>query len=429
MPKQQRCSTRRRRVLISAELVVLAALHSMNQMIFDDNFAESRMINANAQRSFLAVQHETIPLNRDRGPINAADVESITHVPDTATILVQLKRNRTSCAEPQLIGRLSGIHLSKVKWSYEELTHHDVIVGHYSVPAPGPYFIEIIVTMCQRLDINTDAKNACLTRQKTLLLLGFGTTTFTSLRNHKLQPLHTRYQPQGCRHPKTHMTNRCRIPTNTARFDPYQFQFYNPFNLTQELESKEATVLCYVGASHSGVLMQFSRIILKRMEIQSNNITVLQKDYRYVANLTEDAMVDVKESCDKAVIGIGQWDASRYGGDPTSFVEFRRLLREAMRVFVMPLLDARVDVYFRNMHYQPLGDLITACPPSDWRNPNTVDMYNDITSELCREFGLRFIDSTDITGIMWDRQDDWGHFKDVSGHTEALYLLHHVLSR
>jgi hypothetical protein len=85
------------------------------------------------------------------------------------------------------------------------------------------------------------------------------------------------------------------------------------------------------------------------MEIQSNNITVLQKDYRYVANLTEDAMVDVKESCDKAVIGIGQWDASRYGGDPTSFVEFRRLLREAMRVFVMPLLDARVDVYFRNM--------------------------------------------------------------------------------
>jgi hypothetical protein len=343
----------------------------MNQMTA--NFAESRMINANAQRSFLAVQHETIPLNRDRGPINAADVESITHVPDTATILVRLKRNRTSCAEPQLIGRLSGTHLSKVKWSYEELTHHDVIVGHYSVPAPGPYFIEIIVTMCQRLDINTDAKNECLVNPsqhrithdnatigalsnvnntdeaKDTTTIGIWYHHLHFLRNHKLQPLHTRYQPQGCRHPKTHMTNRCRIPTNTARFDPYQFQFYNPFNLTQELESKEATVLCYVGASHSGVLMQFSRIILKRMEIQSNNITVLQKDYQYVANLTEDAMVDVKESCDKAVIGIGQWDASRYGGDPTSFVEFRRLLREAMRVFVMPLLDARVDVYFRNM--------------------------------------------------------------------------------
>lgn len=238
MPKQQRCSTRRRRVLISAGLVVLAALHSMNQMTA--NFAESRVIDANAQRSFLAVQHETIPLNRDRGPINAADVESITHVPDTATILVRLKRNRTSCAEPQLIGRLSGIHLSKVKWSYEELTHHDVIVGHYSVPAPGPYFIEIIVTMCERLDINTDAKNACLvnpsqhrithdnatiaalytvnstdkTNDTTTIGIWYHHLHF--LRNHKLQPLHTRYQPQGCRHPKTHMTNRCRVPTNTA---------------------------------------------------------------------------------------------------------------------------------------------------------------------------------------------------------------------
>jgi hypothetical protein len=89
-------------------------------------------------------------------------------------------------------------------------------------------------------------------------------------------------------------------------------------------------------------------MILNSMGFQSN-ITILQKDYRFVANLTEVAMHDVRRSCDEVVIGMGQWDASQYnGGGPTSFVEFRRLLSEAIRVFVLPLLNANIDVSFRN---------------------------------------------------------------------------------
>ena len=81
-----------------------------------------------------------------------------------------------------------------------------------------------------------------------------------------------------------------------------------------------------------------------------------------------------------------------------------------------------------NSSYIPLGDLITNCPPTDWRSPNLVDMYNQILKQLCNEYDVPFIDTNDITGVMWDRADDWVHFKDISGQTEALYLMHHVFS-
>ena len=78
--------------------------------------------------------------------------------------------------------------------------------------------------------------------------------------------------------------------------------------------------------------------------------------------------------------------------------------------------------------YNPLGDLITQCPPTDWRSPNVVDMYTSIVKQICQEFDIPFIDTSDITSVMWDRHDDWSHFKDISGKTEALYMLHRVFS-
>ena len=101
-------------------------------------------------------------------------------------------------------------------------------------------------------------------------------------------------------------------------------------------------------------------------------------------------------------------------------------MNESMVVFVKPLRDAHIDVYFRNMHYNSLGDIILQCPPTDWRNPNVIDMYTRIIKQLCQEYDVPFIDTGDITHVMWDRQVDWGHFKDVSGELEALYLLHRV---
>ena len=106
--------------------------------------------------------------------------------------------------------------------------------------------------------------------------------------------------------------------------------------------------LCFVGASHSGILTQFSRMSMNSLGIQSINVRHL--DYRFAANLTHSAMLDAKENCDKVVIGMGQWDASsRNEGGPTPFQEYKKILLKAVQVFVKPLLDGGIVVYFRNM--------------------------------------------------------------------------------
>ncbi|KAL3769835.1 hypothetical protein ACHAWO_011325 [Cyclotella atomus] len=427
---------RRKRVLIIAAFFILMAWHSMNA---------PEPTKASYSTPFHhPLFHQSIPINRET-PI-AADVESIVHIADEAKILVYLHSNRTTCIEPQLIGRLSGYFLSKIKWSYQHVTNHNVIVGRYTVPSPGNYFLEIIATMCQALDMDTDATNVCLidpsqhrltmdnaTLDAALITtnnnnnaegIGFWynkneVTMDTTDATSSIKPLFTRYQPQNCRGDNAAL-DRCKIPTDVTRFDPYEFQFNSQFFLNDEyLKGKEGR-LCFIGASHSRVLARFANQI-------SNNIHVLQVDHRYVANLTQSE-VGYASKCGKVVIGMGQWDAGHHGMGPTSFRELKKEMNRAMLEFVKPLLDANVSVYFRNMHYNPLGDLITQCPPADWRNPNVVDTYNIITKELCNEFQVPFIDTTDITGIMWDRQEDWAHFKDISGELEARYFLYRVFS-
>ncbi|KAL3785074.1 hypothetical protein HJC23_001452 [Cyclotella cryptica] len=94
----------------------------------------------------------------------AADVNTILHIPSEAKIIVHFGQNR-SCSHPQLIGRLSGLFLSKVKWEDRNVVNTNgeyIVVGHYNVPSPGQYFIEIIVTMCTQLDVDVDPTNICM---------------------------------------------------------------------------------------------------------------------------------------------------------------------------------------------------------------------------------------------------------------------------
>ena len=47
-----------------------------------------------------------------------------------------------------------------------------------------------------------------------------------------------------------------------------------------------------------------------------------------------------------------------------------------------------------------------ACPPTDWRSPPVIDMYNQITKRLCEKFKIPLIETNDIIGIMWDGARD-----------------------
>ena len=362
--KTSRCANRRKRIVITALITVLVYLRQKNQLAIQQagNLSMTKKINLYRNDQF-------IPLNNKSQM--TADVANIVHIPNEAKILVRFDTNRT-CLQPQLIGRLSGKLLSKIQWTYDEnktdMTRAISAVGQYNVPSPGEYFIEIILTMCNELDLNSNAKNICLIHPAHHRLthdnatidavylptkkedkptpIGIWYHKSAILRNYTVPPMYTRYQPQNCRPVKTHMLDRCKGPMDTTRFMPYEFEFRRAFRLQDDLPKKEES-LCFMGASHSGVLMQFSRRILKSLGIEHINIFHLK--YSYLANFTDSAMLDAKENCNKVVIGVGQWDGSRQGGAPTSFLEFRRLLAEAMSVVIKPLMDANVEVYFRNM--------------------------------------------------------------------------------
>lgn len=296
----------------------------------------------------------------------AANVRTIVHIPAEAKIVIHFHQNR-SCSRPQLIGRLSGLFLSKVTWENENTITANgelFVVGHYNVPSPGKYFIEIIVTICQQLDMDVDVTSLCmvdpshhrLTQENATIdadieseirdektRIGFW---FNKINYNNSTPLYTRYQPDGCRLPENHATERCQVPMDTTRFDPYEFKFFQSFSLEEEVRGKAGRV-CYVGASHSRVLTRFSNLIITKMGIQ--NFAAYHSDIRFASNLTRVAAQEMQNRCTKVVVGMGQWDVSRAVSRPTSFVEYRKHLKKAMSVFVKTLLDANIVVYFRNM--------------------------------------------------------------------------------
>lgn len=298
---------------------------------------------------------ESIPINRET-PITT-DIDRIIHAANEAKILVYLNKSRT-CREPQFIGRLSGLFLSKIQWSYNDVATHNVIVGSYVLPSPGTYFVEIIMAMCQKLDMDTDATNICminpsqhrLTHENATLDATFVTTInaegigFWYNKNHgtmntvSVEPLLTRYQPQYCRDDNATL-NRCKVHTDVTRFDPYEFRFNTQFSFDEFFKDRQGR-LCFIGASHSRVLARFANPM--------SNIHVLHLDYRFVANLTQSAVGHVSK-CGRVIIGMGQWDAGRHGLGPTSFRQFKKEMNRAMLDFVEPLLAANVSVYFRNM--------------------------------------------------------------------------------
>ncbi|KAL3776675.1 hypothetical protein HJC23_005186 [Cyclotella cryptica] len=268
----------------------------------------------------------------------AADLKTILHIPSEAKIIVHFSQNR-SCSHPQLIGRLSGLFLSKVKWEDRNLVNTNgeyIVVGHYNVLSPGQYFIEIIVTMCTQLDVDVDPTNICmvdpayhrLTQENATIdadierairddnsEIGFW---FHNMKNRNSTPLYTRYQPNGCRLPENYGLEHCKGPIDVTRFAPYEFNFVHSFSLEEQLRGKSGRI-CYVGASHARVLTRFSNLIITKLQIQ--NFAAYHRDLRFAANLTQVVVKEMQNRCPKVVVGMGQWDVSRAVSRPTAFAE------------------------------------------------------------------------------------------------------------
>jgi hypothetical protein len=129
-----------------------------------------------------------------------------------------------------------------------------------------------------------------------------------------------------------------------------------------------------------------------------------------------------KQKCQKIVIGVGQWPASKTNNAPTLFLAYEK----EMRTLIKSIKGIK-GVFLRSVNYNPLGDMIGGCPPTDWRSPPVIDEYNRMLKRLCNKYGVEFIDTNFIIGPVWDSARDWCHYRNKAGEEQAFYIAGKVL--
>jgi hypothetical protein len=363
----------------------------------------------------------------------ASDVLGGWHNPKEETIIIEF--NRTGrCPKPVLRGRLSGPALGMVEWKY--LSGNKAVTtvqGKYQVPFSGTYYLEIIAILCTGWNRTTDMKDICLedplhhrvTELNTSIQVSqaqkgahemYWVSNATST---AMQPLYTRIQPQDCRDGKSFL-ERCRRSMDESRFKPYSLQWDAENELKQKLLKETNTSnICLIGASHSEVIMEYMASIIP-------HVPVARAAARWPMNVTRYFVEYLKkEGCQNILIGIGQWPAGWPEGEPILFPEYET----QMSTLLENIQDiGGIKIFLRSIHYNPLGDMITSCPPTDWRSPPVIDGYNRILKRVSKKFGVPFIDTTaSIIGPVWDSAPDWCHYRNAAGEKEALYITGRVL--
>ena len=101
-----------------------------------------------------------------------SEINKIVHFSNEAKIVIYLKNIQKDriCKTPRVFGRLSGKFLSLIYWENdargkihgENLTTTNKIIGYYSVPIKGKYYIEIIGLLCNDFPYHANFRNICL---------------------------------------------------------------------------------------------------------------------------------------------------------------------------------------------------------------------------------------------------------------------------
>jgi len=424
-------------------------------------------------------------------PLLALEVESVSHIPEECKVVVDFRKNNSrKCRNPRIFGRISGPYVALIEWedkltateesnptagnttvSGNNATTTDIpmvhqMVGRYSVPSRGRYFIEVIGLFCNGPQWNQSFQKTCMedpTRhritQDTAFIsvttvsslsseLAFGhwkwspptinQTKLSNLTDHDNEdprnqpPLLTRYQPQNCRTSLDLKTDRCRIPMSLDRFTPYQFDDNDAAGRVRSQLSQwgnKTVLLCFVGLSHSRELAR--EVGLWLSEWNATNIQAISMDAQFPRLVNPRRIASRR--CTATVVASGQWSAGlkpsggKYRGmGPTGFPEYED---EVMNMVARLKKRKLTNLFLRSIHYNALGDIKTTCPPQDWRSPPVIDAYNDILVDLTTSRKVPFIDTNFIVGPMWDISADLCHYKnDRVARAEALYVLSRILS-
>ena len=331
------------------------------------------------------------------------DIVSITHDPLRSVVTVELENTR--CPFPVLRGRLSGPALAMMEWNNTNPERpHTVpftasrLEGYYHAPVVGTYFLEILVIQCSDFKYSDDFKNVCLEDPLHNRITEPGVTIrvnhtqpisvgyWAAKKKGEERPLYTRFQPQNCRTRSSDFhSDRCKLPTSLSGFDDYEFRWQNnnSFQAKDMLLRNKNKTICFVGDSHSRVLVSYTK------EYARNRTTA---SYQLSVHFAKEAMPPRLEegvanlNCTSVVLGIGAYSTGLPGGSPQLFPKYKRKMSK-----VIADMANMTNAFVQSIHYHALSDILTTCLPKDWQPPRVIDMHNKILREVCDEHGVPFI--------------------------------------
>jgi hypothetical protein len=370
-----------------------------------------------------------------------------------------------------LWGRLSGKSLHLLTWHQEGALQ----VGCYTAQFAGQYFLEVLVLLTEPPLPYPDRKRQCLVSPTSWTLTARDATVRVAMATKAagwwgatessgaVSGLVTRYQPQGCRGAGD-QSARCRDAMSLDRFEPYAWMWETPPpilpvfppNTHWTAEPSGPTIpcrfgdkgggqqcpfskgrVCVLGASHGSVLVNALAAIqipahFYPAEFAAHVAGGGSSRFGAVTNFTQ-----MKE-CKTTILTFGQWDAGKPGqpphynealGYPTPTVEYVKAYEVLLDALEQRYGFDMSRVIVINTHYNPPGDLITACPPKDWRSIPVIDEYNKFVRAMCARRGIDFIDTRDIIGPVWDSGADLNHYHGQAGVAEAEYVRRYIQKR
>eukprot|EP00977_Amphora_coffeiformis_P016380 scaffold5075_cov174-Amphora_coffeaeformis.AAC.2 len=263
------------------------------------------------------------------------------------------------------------------------------------------------------------------------------------------QPLYMRFQPGGC--PKGSQDPYCNpLSAALGPFREYSWQWtkqkhcMGPFSVLfmDNIDDDAATLspplpqlkkmvkVCVIGSSHARGLFNTLRGFGWNSSV--TNLTLSYTDKRI------PRQVKGWQGCHAMVISVGQWPAGKHFPiTKDSPYKFSRLYNEykSMVQRIQRSVSTRVPILLRSINYNPLGNIISACPPSDWRNPAVIDGYNAIIRQVVQEMNVsnnnthsvQFVDTNSVIGPVWDAAGDWCHPDPWVRKPHSIYILARAL--
>jgi len=386
---------------------------------------------------------------------------------------------------------------------------------------PGMYFLEVLIIHCNDFGVNAlsmghnsttsqsyDYRHECMedpgrgriTADGATVAIGnevhgVGDSSKGHWRYHTeaissttMQPLVTRYQPQGCRD-SNQTLERCERVMKKTHHDSFSFVFRKyydgslegkllPFfaniilepEIMSEIEKtftddihpgdgqtvivkavnqlqekltaydpsfKTRDKVCIVGASHSYHLAH----ALWRSNLGHNFF--FTGFLKSPEALTADYFSKYRreQNCTTFVVAVGQWIASwawllTAPGGPWTMEKWKIEMTRIAQIFTTTSGGSEdkehenTQLYFRSIHRNPIGDWISSCPPQDWRSTTVIDGYNFVLEKIVSGSNhprVHLIDTRFITEPLWDATYDWCHLAPRVSQVEAIYIASKVL--